>query len=158
MFGQFTGQEKTDSGLDFTATNSRSFVVMSQTAGFRGDSLKKIVYEAIHDRHGFTRNSSIGMNLLHYFVNVDRITFLLLLPLFLAIGGTGSFGFTGFLSTFRADFWSHNGQFVENLIKKSWLTCKIQLDNCSTASTHCGYQLGSQQVETLERIELTHQG
>ena len=49
MFGQFTGQQKPDSGLDFPGGNGRPLVVMSQSESFGSNPFKDIVDERIHD-------------------------------------------------------------------------------------------------------------
>ncbi|CAE1276273.1 H2A [Acanthosepion pharaonis] len=74
-------------------------------------SSQKIVDKAVHDRHRFAGDTSIGMDLLQYFVNVDGVAFLPLLSLLLTI--TGSLSLAGFLCTFRANFRRHF-QFVTN--------------------------------------------
>ena len=75
MLGQFTGQEKSDSGLDFSACDGGSPVVVGQTGGLSGDSLEDIIYKTVHDIHGFAGNTGIGMYLLQHLVDVDSITF-----------------------------------------------------------------------------------
>ena len=49
---------------------------MSKSAGFLCDSFENVVGERVHDGHSFGADSSIGMNLFQYFVNVDGIAFL----------------------------------------------------------------------------------
>ena len=73
MLGQFTGQEKSDSGLDFSAGDGGSPVVVGETGSLGGDSLKDIIHEAVHDIHGFAGNTGIGMYLLQHLVDVDSI-------------------------------------------------------------------------------------
>ena len=75
MLGQFTGQEKSDSGLDFSAGDCGSPVVVSESGGFSSDSLEDIIDKTVHDIHGFAGNTSIGMYLLQHLVDVDSITF-----------------------------------------------------------------------------------
>ena len=75
---------------------------MGKTTGFTGDSFKKIVDRAVHG-YVFAGDTSIGMNLFHYFV--DGIAFFSLLPLlFLSISAAFGFSLADFLSAFRADF------------------------------------------------------
>ena len=106
VFGQFSGQKETNSGLYLTAGDGGALIVVGETAGFSGDSLKQIVDKTVHDRHGFAGNTSVRVNLFHDFVDVDRIAFLPLPFRLLAIG-TAGLGLTGLLSAFRAYFWSH---------------------------------------------------
>ena len=49
MLGQFSGQEKTDSCLYFTAADCRFLVVLRQARCFGGDSFEDVVDEAVHD-------------------------------------------------------------------------------------------------------------
>lgn len=49
---------------------------MGQSGSLGGDPFENVVYEAVHDAHCLTRNSSVGMNLLQDLVDVDRVTFL----------------------------------------------------------------------------------
>ena len=46
---------------------------MSQTRGLSGDALEDVVDERVHDAHGLGRDSSVGMDLLEYTVDVDRV-------------------------------------------------------------------------------------
>ena len=73
MLGQFTGQEETDSGLDLSACDGGSLVVVSKTAGLGCDSLKDIVDEAVHDAHGLAGHSGVGVHLFQDFVDVDGV-------------------------------------------------------------------------------------
>jgi len=102
VLGQLTGEKQTDSGLDFSAGDRGSLVVVGQTASLGGDTLEDIVDKAVHDGHGLAGNASVGVNLLQHFVDVDGVRFpppfppLLVSPstLGLRLGG-------GLLGTFR---------------------------------------------------------
>ena len=48
---------------------------MSQTGSLGGDSLEDIVDEAVHDGHGTAADTSVGVDLLHHFVDVDAVRF-----------------------------------------------------------------------------------
>ena len=103
VFGELTGQEKTNRSLDFAAGDRRTSVVVGETRSFRSDAFENVVDERIHDAHGLARYSSVGVDLLEHFVNVDAVAFLAsLLPLFLAVQGNSSL-LHGFLVTFRGD-------------------------------------------------------
>ena len=91
MFGQFTGQQKPDGGLDLPGGDGGSLVVVSKTGSFSSDTFEDIVDEGVHDAHGLGGDSSVGMDLFQDLVDVDGIRFLTLLVAFLAAGG-GSFG------------------------------------------------------------------
>ena len=75
MLGQLSGQEQTDSSLDFPRGDGRFLVVVGQTRSFTGNTFEDIVDEGVHDAHCFAGNSSVGVNLLQNFVNVDGIAF-----------------------------------------------------------------------------------
>lgn len=51
---------------------SRFLVLFGQSRSFRGDLVEGIKEERVYDVHGFLGDSDIGMDLLHYFVDVDR--------------------------------------------------------------------------------------
>ena len=73
MLGQLTGQKQTDGGLDFSAGDGRSLVVVGKARGLRGDSLKDVIHEGIHDGHGLAGDSSVGVHLLEHLVDVDGV-------------------------------------------------------------------------------------
>ena len=66
MFGQFTGQQKPDSGLDFPGGDGRSLVVVSKTGSFSSDTFKDIIDKGVHDAHGLGGHASVGVNLLQH--------------------------------------------------------------------------------------------
>ena len=80
MLGQFTGEKQTNSGLDLSAGDGGSFVVVSQSGGLSGDSLEDIVDEAVHNGHGLAGYTSVGVHLFQDFVDVDCVGFFPLLP------------------------------------------------------------------------------
>ncbi len=75
VLGQLSGQEETDSSLDFPAGDGRSLVVVGQAGGLGGDALKDVVDEAVHDAHGLAGDASVGVDLLQNFVDVDAVAF-----------------------------------------------------------------------------------
>ncbi len=79
VFGQFTRQQETNSSLDFATRYGRTFVVVSQARGFRGNTFKNVVDEGVHDTHDFARDSSVWMDLLQDLEDADGIQFLPLL-------------------------------------------------------------------------------
>ena len=88
MFGQLARKKKAYSCLNFPRANGRFLVVVRQAGSFASDTLKYIVDERVHDTHGLTGDTSVGMDLLHDFVNVDRVTlFPFPVPLFLVSAG-----------------------------------------------------------------------
>ena len=90
VLGQLSGEEETDSGLDFSAGDGRPTVVVCQTAGLGGDALEDVVHEGVHDGHGLGGNSSVRVHLLQHLVDVDSIAFL---PPPLALLVSGPYGF-----------------------------------------------------------------
>ncbi|CAB4067763.1 unnamed protein product [Lepeophtheirus salmonis] len=75
VLGQLSGEEETDSGLDFSGGDGGSLVVVSETRGLGGDSLKDVVHERVHDAHGLGGDTSVGVDLLQDLVDVDGIRF-----------------------------------------------------------------------------------
>ena len=98
VFSQFSGQEQTNGSLDFPRRNSRLLVVMSELGSFAGNSLEDIIDEGVHDTHSFAGNTSVWVNLLQNFVDVDRIAFFTFRSSFLV--STNSRFLAGLLSTF----------------------------------------------------------
>ena len=72
---------------------------MSQAGRFASDALKDVVDERVHDAHGFAGDTSVWVNLLQHFVDVDSIAFLSLSSLLLLSIADG-LGLSGFLLTF----------------------------------------------------------
>ena len=94
VLGQLTRQKETDGGLDLSAGDGRTPVVVSQTAGLGGDALEDVVDKAVHDAHGLAGDSSIRVHLLQNFVDVDGVAlppppFPLLVPSTLGLGLAG---------------------------------------------------------------------
>ena len=87
VFGQLSGEEETDSSLDFPGGDGGPLVVVGQTASLGGDTLEQIVDKGVHDGHGLGGDSSVGVDLLQHLVDVDGVGFLpLLLFLLVALG------------------------------------------------------------------------
>lgn len=89
VLGQFTGKKQTDGGLDFSAGDRGSLVVVSQAGSLGGDSLKDIVDKAVHDGHGFAGDTSVGVHLFQHLVDVDGVGFLPPPPALLVAGPLG---------------------------------------------------------------------
>ena len=71
VFGQLTRQQQSNRCLDLARTDGASFVVVSETRGFTGNSLEDIIHKGVHDAHGLARDTSVGMNLSEDLVDVD---------------------------------------------------------------------------------------
>ena len=100
VLGQFTGQEETDGGLDLPGGDGGTLVVVGQTGSLGSDSLKDVVDERVHDRHGFAADAGVGVDLLQHLVDVDGIAFLPLPLLLLIPGRAGGLGFASLLGSF----------------------------------------------------------
>ena len=111
VLGEFTRQEKSDSGLDFTGSDGGPLVIVSKSACLSSNTLEEIIDERVHDAHGFGRNSSVRVDLLEDLVDVDGVGFLpscLLLSLLISLGDSFcslSSGFGGF----SRGLWWHVG-------------------------------------------------
>ena len=73
VLGQLTGQKQTDGGLDFSAGDGRSLVVVGKTRSLAGDSLEDVVHEGVHDRHGLAGDTGVRVYLLQHLVDVDGV-------------------------------------------------------------------------------------
>ena len=90
MFGQLSGQEEPDSGLDLPGGDGGPLVVVGELAGLSGDALEQVVDERVHDAHGLGGDTGVGVHLLEDLVDVDGIGLLpLALPLLLVALGDG---------------------------------------------------------------------
>lgn len=108
VLGQFTGQEKAHRSLNFPARYRRPLVVVGETRSFGSDSFKNIINKTVHDTHGLTGNSGIGMYLFKHFVNVNRVTFLPpALLLFVSLGDV-LLGLSGLLGGFTTSLGRHD--------------------------------------------------
>src|ERR1700761_2094199 len=80
---------------------------MSQARCFSSNTFENIINETVHDTHGFTGDTSVRMDLLQHFVDVDSITFLTLTFLLFVALRNVLLSLTGFLCSFSACFWWH---------------------------------------------------
>lgn len=106
VFGQFSGEEKADCCLYFTAADGRFLVVLRQTRCFGGDALEDVIDEAVHDWHRTTWDASVGMDLFQNLVDVNAVA---LFPLPAPPLSTWSRSLNDLLGTFLGDLsgWSH---------------------------------------------------
>lgn len=63
MLRQLSGQQEPDRSLHLSAGDGGALVVLGQPGRLRGNPLKQVVDEGIHDAHGFTGNTRVRMNL-----------------------------------------------------------------------------------------------
>ena len=99
VLGQFTGEEEPDGCLDLPRGDGGPLVVVGETAGLSGDSLKDVVHERVHDGHGLGGDTGVGVHLLQDFVDVDGVGFFPF-PLPLLVAGAHGLGLAGFLGAF----------------------------------------------------------
>ena len=93
MFGQFTGEEEPDGGLDLPGSDGGPLVVVGQFGSLGSDTLKQIIDEGVHDAHGLGGNASVRMDLLQHLVDVDGVGLLPLgLPLLVSVPLDNSLG------------------------------------------------------------------
>ena len=86
VLGQFTGQQESNGGLNFSAGDRGTLVVVGQSAGLSSDALEDVVDEGVHDAHRLAGDTSVGVHLLQHLVDVDGVrllppALLLLVPL-----------------------------------------------------------------------------
>jgi hypothetical protein len=85
VLGQLSGQEETDSSLDFSGSDGGPLVVMGKTAGLSSNALKDVIDKGVHDAHGLGGDSGVGVHLLEDLVDVDSVGLLSLAVLLLAV-------------------------------------------------------------------------
>ena len=112
MFGQFSGEQESHGSLDFPTGDGAPLVVVGKARGFGSDSLIDVVDEGVHDRHGFAGNTSVGVNLLQNFVDVNSEGLLpALLSLLFVTSSDSLLGFTGLLDGFTRCLGRHDANF-----------------------------------------------
>ena len=107
VFGQFSGQQKPDGGLDLPGGDGGPLVVVGQPGGFSSDTFEDIVDEGVHDAHGLGGDTGIGVNLLQHLVDVDSVRFLALAVLLLVALGDVLLGLAGLLGSLSGGFGGH---------------------------------------------------
>ena len=109
MLGQFSGEEETDSSLDFSGGDGGSLVVVSETGSFSGDTFEDIVDKGVHDAHGLGGDTGVRVDLFQDLVDVDGIRFLAgSLLLFVTLGDI-LLGFASLLSGLSGSLGGHVG-------------------------------------------------
>jgi hypothetical protein len=107
VLGQLSGEEETDSSLDFPRGDGGPLVVVRQTGGLRSNTLEDVVDEGVHDGHGLGGDSGVRVDLLQDLVDVNRVRFLpLVLPLLISLRNVLR-GLSGFLRSFPTNFRCH---------------------------------------------------
>ena len=101
VLGQLSGEEETDSSLDFSGGDGGPLVVVGKTAGLSSNALKDVIDKGVHDAHGLGGDTSVGVHLLEDLVDVDGVGLLSLAVLLLAVRlGDGLAGLTCLLDGF----------------------------------------------------------
>ena len=99
VLGKLTGEEETDSSLDFPGGDCRPLVVVGQTRSLSGDPLENVVHETVHDGHSLGGDTSVGVDLLQDLVDVDAVGFLPPALLLLITLGDRLLGLAGLLGS-----------------------------------------------------------
>ena len=107
VFGQFTGEEKPDGGLDLPGGDGGPLVVVGQAGSFSSDTFEDIVDEGVHDAHGLGGDTSVGVDLLQHLVDVDSVGFLPFAVLLLITLGDVLCGLSGLLGSLSRNFGGH---------------------------------------------------
>lgn len=94
VLGQLTGQEQTDSCLDFPGGDGAAPVVVGKAGSLGSDALKDVVDKGVHDGHGLGADASVGVDLLEHLVDVDGVA-LPPPPPALLVTGTGGLCLAG---------------------------------------------------------------
>ena len=109
VLGELSREVEPDRRLDFATGDGVLLVVVSQAGGLRGDALKDVVDEGVHDAHGLAGDASVGVDLLQDFVDIDGVALLAgLLPLLGFTSGLGAFGGSLLFTFLRRYFSGHS--------------------------------------------------
>ena len=107
VFGQFTGEEEPDGGLDLPGGDGGPLVVVGQTGSLGSDTFEDIVDKGVHDAHGLGGDTGVGVDLLQHLVDVDSIGLLALVTAFLSVLGDSLGGLAGFFGGFSRGLGRH---------------------------------------------------
>jgi len=86
VLGKFTWEHESDGSLNLAGGKGGLLVVSGELSGFSGDTFEDIVNEGVHDRHSLLTDTSIGVNLLQYLIDVRRVRLDALLASLFSIG------------------------------------------------------------------------
>ena len=108
MLGQLTGEQESDSGLDFAGGDGGPLVVVGKTGSLSSDALEDVIDERVHDAHGLGGDTSVGVDLLEDLVDVDGIGLLSLAVLGLLVTlGDVLGGLASLLDSLSGSFGGH---------------------------------------------------
>lgn len=88
MLSKLTGEDETNSSLDFFGADGGTLVVGSNLAGLRGSALKDIIDKAVHDGHGLLGDVDFRVALTEDLEDVRRVRLMTRLAT-LSSGGVG---------------------------------------------------------------------
>ena len=120
MFGQLSGQQEPDGGLDLPGGDGGPLVVVGELAGLSGDPLEQVVNERVHDAHGLGGDSSVGVDLLEDLVDVDGVGLLPLGLLLLVSLGDGLGGLACLLGGLSGGLGGHGELLSVRISKSEW--------------------------------------
>ena len=75
MFGQFSGKEEPDGGLDLPGGDGGPLVVVGQFGSLGSDTLEEIVDKRVHDAHGLGGHTGVGVHLLQHLKDKKKVFF-----------------------------------------------------------------------------------
>ncbi len=108
MLRQLSREVESDSSLDFPARDRVLLVVVSQSGSFSGNSFEYVIDKRVHDAHGLGGDTSVRVDLLQDFVDVDGIALLARLSSGLLLSsGLALHGSSLLLSLLGCDFSRH---------------------------------------------------
>ena len=97
VLGKLSWEEEPDSSLDFTRGDGGPLVVVGKTGSLSSNSLKDVIDKGVHDAHGLRGDTSVGVDLLQYLVDIDAVAFLPPALLLLVALGDGLLGLASLL-------------------------------------------------------------
>ena len=108
MLGELSWQQQAHGSLDLPTSDGVLLVVVGQTRGLGSNALEDVVHERVHDAHGLAGDTSLGVDLLQDFVDVDRVALLALPVTLLVLSGRLGFGGGLLLALLASDFARHD--------------------------------------------------
>ena len=86
VLGELAREQQADGRLDLPGRERRLLVVPREADGLDRETVKGVVHEGVHDRHGPAGDARVRVHLLEHFVDVRRERFHALLA---ALGAAG---------------------------------------------------------------------
>jgi hypothetical protein len=65
VLGELSRQNKSDRSLDLSGRDGTTLVVAGKLGCLSGNSLKDVIHERVHNRHGLVGDSSVWVNLIN---------------------------------------------------------------------------------------------